>query len=175
MLRILKHLMGVCLGLSLAACATTSAPPRVHPRLVELERLRQERGWTFEMKYTEVLERPLPRRIPLRTMSARQSPAPNKEPRGPLAPANQAPGAPWKPSSSPPSPGWTGSTTAACSSRSATSLPPRPRRATMPKQGHLPWRRDPSQSASGKPGAVQPARGQASAQRRGWCGTAGGA
>ena len=60
----------------------------------------------------------------------------------------------WKPSSSPPLNGWTGSTTAASSSRSATSLPPRPRSATMPRRKHSLWRPDSHQTASGKPGAV---------------------
>ncbi len=47
----------------------------------------------------------------------------------------------WRRSSSPPSNGSTGSTTAACSNRSATSRPPRPKRATMPSQEHA-WRPD---------------------------------
>ena len=48
-----------------------------------------------------------------------------------------------------------GSTPAACSNRSATCLPPRPRRATLLTPRCKPWPPDPNQPASGKPGAVQ--------------------
>ena len=62
----------------------------------------------------------------------------------------------WRRSSSPPSNGWTGSTTAACSSPSATFRPPRPKHATMLKleddrHGGVTQ----AKPASGKPGAVQ--------------------
>jgi len=53
--RSFKHLLGAVLGLSLAACATAGASPRTDSRLAELERLKQERGWTFDLKYTNVL------------------------------------------------------------------------------------------------------------------------
>ena len=66
------------------------------------------------------------------------------------------PGARWRRLSSPPSTGWIGSTTAACSSPSATSLPPKPKRATINRSRPSPWQRDSTKSASGKPGAVQP-------------------
>ena len=39
--------------------------------------------------------------------------------------------------------------------RSATSRPPRQKRATMIRRRHEPWPRDPNQPASEKPGAVQ--------------------
>ncbi len=64
-------------------------------------------------------------------------------------------GALWKPSSSPPWNGWTGSTTGACSTPSATFLPPRPKHTTMSKPRTSPWRRDSSQMVSDKPDAVQ--------------------
>src|SRR5271155_1449299 len=50
--------------------------------------------------------------------------------------------------------GSTGSTADACSDRSETSLPLKPKRVTIPKSRHPPWRRDSSNTASGKPGAV---------------------
>ena len=64
-------------------------------------------------------------------------------------------GAPSTRSSSPPSNGSTGSTTAASSSRSATSRQPKPRRSTARrcKSARSP-RRDPNETACGKPGAV---------------------
>ncbi len=95
MLRSFKHLLGAVLGLSLAACATTGASLNTHPRLAELERLKQERGWTFDLKYTEVLERPLPKRIPLRTMSSRQSREQTKTSKAQLASANKTGNGPW--------------------------------------------------------------------------------
>ena len=58
-------------------------------------------------------------------------------------------------SSSPPSNGSTGSTSAGCSSRSATCLPPRPKHAIMPRPRSKPWLPDPNHTASGKPGAAQ--------------------
>jgi C1A family cysteine protease len=73
MVRSFKHVVGVVLGLSLAACVTARPAPKTHSRLAELERLKKERGWTFDLKYTEVLERPLPKRIPHRTMTSRQA------------------------------------------------------------------------------------------------------
>src|SRR5689334_14530803 len=54
--------------------------------------------------------------------------------------------------------GSTGSTTAASSSPSAISLPPKPRRATMPKSPVRPWQPDSNKTVSGKPGAVQVGR-----------------
>lgn len=68
-----------------------------------------------------------------------------------------------KPSSSPPSHGWIGSITVGYSNRSATCLPLKPKRATMPKPRCKPWLHDPNQIASGKPGAVQTAQAQGSA------------
>ena len=61
-------------------------------------------------------------------------------------------------SSSPRSNGSTGSTTVACSNRSETYLPPRPKRATLRRSRSRPWPRDSHQMASGKPGAVQTVR-----------------
>jgi C1A family cysteine protease len=63
--------------------------------LAELERLKQERGWTFDLKYTEVLERPLPKRIPLRTMSSRQSREQTKTSKAQLASASKTSNGPW--------------------------------------------------------------------------------
>src|SRR5918997_3618971 len=60
--------------------------------------------------------------------------------------------------SSPLSNGWTGSTIGACSSRSAISLPLKPRRATMPRSPVRPWQPDSNKIASGKPGAVHQIR-----------------
>jgi hypothetical protein len=51
--------------------------------------------------------------------------------------------------------GSTGSTTAACWSRSATSRRQRPRPTTTPLWKLKPWPRNSNQTASGKPGAVQ--------------------
>jgi C1A family cysteine protease len=95
MLRSLPHLLGIVLGLSLAACATAGAPPKTHSRLAELERLKKERGWTFDLKYTDVLERPLPPRIPLTTRSSRQSLEQTKKPKGQLASASKTSSGPW--------------------------------------------------------------------------------
>ncbi|HLM44757.1 MAG TPA: C1 family peptidase [Myxococcaceae bacterium] len=64
--------------------------------MAELERLKKERGWTFDVKYTEVLERPLPRPIPLMTMSSRQSGEPAKKPRTQLASTSKPSAGPWK-------------------------------------------------------------------------------
>src|SRR3954464_7630532 len=64
-------------------------------------------------------------------------------------------GGPLRRLSSPRLSGWTGSTTAGCSSPSATCRRPKPRRATTPRGRCLPEPRDPSQNASEKPGAVQ--------------------
>jgi C1A family cysteine protease len=94
--RSFKHLLGAVLGLSLAACATAGASPRTDSRLAELERLKQERGWTFDLKYTEVLERPLPKRIPLRTMSSRQPREQAKTSKVQLASASKPGTGPWK-------------------------------------------------------------------------------
>jgi len=96
MLRSFKQLLGAVLGFSLAACATAGAPPRTDSRLAELERLKQERGWTFDLKYTEVLERPLPKRIPLRTMSSRQSREQATTSKAQLASASKPGSGPWK-------------------------------------------------------------------------------
>jgi putative transposase len=69
--------------------------------------------------------------------------------------------------SSPLSNGSTGSTTAACSNPSATCLPPRPKRVTMPRPRCKPWLPNPNQMASGKPGAVQRRKPQDAHPRRG--------
>jgi C1A family cysteine protease len=95
MLRSFKHLLGVVLGLSLAACATTSPLPKAHSRLAELERLKKERGWTFELKYTEVLKRSLPKRIPLRTKNSRQSREQTKRSNALLTSASKTLKGPW--------------------------------------------------------------------------------
>ncbi|SFV17273.1 Integrase core domain-containing protein, partial [Methylobacterium sp. 174MFSha1.1] len=63
-------------------------------------------------------------------------------------------GVPSRPSSTPPWSGSTGTTTVASSRPSATSLPPRPKRAIMLTSATKPWPPDPSQQASEKPGAV---------------------
>lgn len=95
MLRSCKHLLGVFLGLSLTACATVSAPPKTDPRIAQLERRKQEDGWTFDVKYTEVMERPLPPRIPLRVMSSRQSFDQAKQSKARLDAANKKRQYPW--------------------------------------------------------------------------------
>ncbi|WNG26168.1 hypothetical protein F0U62_20675 [Cystobacter fuscus] len=95
MLRFFQRLLVISLGFSFSACATAGAPPQTHARLAELERLRKERGWTFEVKYTEVLERPLPPRIPLRTMSSRQSREQTKESRVQPVSTSKPPNGPW--------------------------------------------------------------------------------
>jgi len=95
MLRAFKQLLGVVVGLSLAACATASTPLETHSRLVALEQLKQERGWTFDLKYTEVIERPLPPRLHLRTMSSRQSSERTKEAKAQLASASKSSSGPW--------------------------------------------------------------------------------
>ena len=58
-------------------------------------------------------------------------------------------------SSSPRSNGSTGSTTRDCWSRSETFRRPKPKRAIMRRRRVTPWRRDSTEMASGKPGAVQ--------------------
>lgn len=95
MLRAFRRLLGVVLGLSLAACATANHSPRSDSRLAQLERLKKERGWTFDLKYTEVLERPLPKPLPVMTMSSRQSGEPAKKPRTQLASTSKPSGGPW--------------------------------------------------------------------------------
>jgi hypothetical protein len=56
---------------------------------------------------------------------------------------------------SPRSNGSTGSTTRDCWSRSETFRRPKPKRAIMRRRQVTPWRRDSTEMASGKPGAVQ--------------------
>lgn len=74
MLRSLKHWCGVALALALMARGTAQALPETSSqKMAELERLKKERGWTFDLKYTDMLERPLPPRLSLRTVGSRQS------------------------------------------------------------------------------------------------------
>jgi len=72
-----------------------------------------------------------------------------------IAARNTDRGAASRPSSLPRSNGSTGTTTAACSSRSETSRRQKPRPASMRNPVSSLWGRDPNQPASGKSGAVQ--------------------
>lgn len=94
--RIGQKLFFVALGASLSACATGGVPLEIHPRLAKLKQLGETRGWTFDMKYTEILERPLPPRIPRRTMDSRQSHAQPKNSTVQFASARPSSNGPWK-------------------------------------------------------------------------------
>ena len=94
MLRSSSPWFGVALGLFLGASAAASAQPGTDPRLARLETLKREQGWTFGLRYTEVLERPLPPRISLRVGSAQPSGEQEGDSRDALDTSHKASGEP---------------------------------------------------------------------------------